>query len=208
MHIYAPEIGGRRIYTWTGPDNYTLGKNGETEDSIVHVELKNEGWYYLALSRDDCPVVKLDSVYFDVKLKQGTPACSTTTNSCYYSNLSDDSYSIIKKSINPTYNVLTLSANGVGNMNILFHPAWKNTEPEDGIYITNSAEFFDQTDRNYNKVYVTTTKQSIYWGSQPNQQVFVSHINGKLQVRFCNLAMSGSNGTSFVTSATANIVQQ
>lgn len=204
MFLSTPEIGGLRTYFWTGPNNY---KSGEPSDSIIGAELKNEGWYYLRVIRNDCAnTVKADSIYFDVKLLQGSPACTVPVNTTIYSNLFDDNYSIIRKSINPAFNVLTLSADG--NMNILFHPVWKTIEPEDGIYNTISTEFFDQTDLNYNKVYVTTRKQSIYWGSQPGQKVYVSHIMGKLQVRFCDLKMSGNNGTAYTTAATGNLIEQ
>src|SRR5262245_11359760 len=78
----VPEVGGYRIYDWRGPDNY-MGQ--EPEDSITDCNLEHEGWYYLHLSSlDDNSCVKIDSVYIDVKLKQGTPACSITNNTCDY----------------------------------------------------------------------------------------------------------------------------
>ncbi|HET6994569.1 MAG TPA: hypothetical protein VFI06_06290, partial [Chitinophagaceae bacterium] len=69
-------------------------------------------------------------------------------------------------------------------------------------------QLFTQSDGNYNKVFITTVKSSIYWASHPGQTVYVSHVNGKLQVRFCGLTLSGSNGgTGFTTLASGNVVQ-
>ncbi len=203
MQLSCPEIKRECTYSWTGPNNYTSQNNS---NSIVNAELKNEGWYFVSVSTKDCPTAKLDSVYFDIK-NQGTPACNSSINTCTYSDLTNDTYSSVQKSINPAYNVLTLSAKGSATLEILFHPIWKTTEPEDGIYYTINTASFDKANGNYNKVYVTMVKQSNNWGSQPNQQVFVSHVNGKLQVRFCNLAMGCNSGTAFITS-TGNLVEQ
>jgi len=201
------EVGGYRIYEWRGPGNY----NGqEPSDSITDANLENEGWYYLHLySLDDNSCQKFDSVYIDVKLKQGTPACSIANNTCNYNNLGDDSYTSAQKRIDPTYSFKSLMASGPSGANIIiyFHPFWVSAEPEDGIYTTTNVPSFDQTDNNYNKVFVTTTKSSIYWASHEDQNVYVSHVNGKLQVRFCNLSMGGYNGTSYTTIASGNVIE-
>ncbi len=200
----VPEVGGYRIYTWHGPNNYS---GQEPADSITYAELKQEGWYYLNISKPDCNSW-IDSVYIDVKLNQGTPSCTISSNTCTYSNLFNDTYNSIHKSIDPSYNVLTLSADGTSNMKVLFHPRWNTVEPEDGIYNTINVPVFDPVDANYNKVFISTVKQSIYWASHPDQKVYVSHVNNKLQVRFCSFAMSGSNGTSYTTSVSGNLNEQ
>ncbi len=60
---------------------------------------------------------------------------------------------------------------------------------------------------NFNKVYIRTVKNSISWTSHESQIVYVSHVNGKLQVRYCNLQMGGNIGTSFTTTTSGNVLQ-
>ncbi len=201
------EVGGYRIYSWHGPDNYT---NQYPDDSIPNAELKHEGWYYLSLFSVDGNCQKVDSFYMDVKLQQGTAPCSVTNNTTTYNNLPNDSYTSVVKGIDPglSQKWLTCSGPSFANLKIYFHTNWRTKEPEDGIYITQNTPVFGQTDYNYNKVFITTTKSSIYWSSHENQLVYVSHVGSKLQVRFCNLSMSGYNGTSYTTIASGNIIEQ
>jgi len=204
IQINVPEVGGYRIYSWHGP-NYFTSQYPENQVTTA-AELKHEGWYYVTVSNPACNV-KIDSVYIDVKLLQGTPSCTVATNKTTYSNLFDDSYSSVKKTIDGSTSLLVLDAYLPDNMKVYFHPFWRTKEPEDGIYTTVNTPTFDQVDNNYNKVFVTTTKSSIYWSSQPDQTVYISHVSGKLQVRFCSLQMSGYNGTSYTTSASGNLVE-
>src|ERR1700741_2937218 len=47
INFRTQEVGGDRIYSWTGPDNYS----GESPtNTIYYAEPANEGWYYLNLS--------------------------------------------------------------------------------------------------------------------------------------------------------------
>jgi len=199
----APEVGGYRTYLWNGPNHF---QEQYPDHVIDYAELKHEGWYYLAVANNTCET-KIDSVYIDVKLQQGTPSCNIAANSTSYSNLSNDAYSNASKRIESTYSLLSLEGWGNGNITVYFHPQWRTKEPEDGIYSTTNVPLFDQADDNYNKVFISTVKSNIYWGCYENQQVYVSHIAGKLQVRFCNLDMGGNNGTSFTTKASGNIIE-
>ncbi|HMK03281.1 MAG TPA: hypothetical protein VK489_03780 [Ferruginibacter sp.] len=201
------EVGGYRIYSWNGPNNYT---NQYPDDSIPNAELKHEGWYYLNLFSVDGKCQKTDSFYMDMQLPQGTAPCTITNNTATYNNLPNDIFTSVTKGIDPGLSQKFLNCSGpsFGNLKIYFHTNWRNKEPEDGIYTTINTPVFDQTDNNYNKVFITSTKSSIYWSGHENQLVYVSHIGSKLQVRFCNLSMSGSNGTSYTTIASGNIVEQ
>jgi hypothetical protein len=203
----VPEVGGYRIYDWRGPNNFT---SQYPDNSITGVELKHEGWYRLHLYSLDGDCEKFDSLYVDVKLKQGSPSCNITSNTTNYNNLGTDSYTLVRKQIETSSSQKALLATGTGgaNLSVIFHTRWRTAEPEDGIYVTSNTPLFGQTDNNYNKVFITTTKSSIYWASAPDQTVYVSHVGTKLQVRFCNLSMGGSNGTSFTTIASGNIVEQ
>ena len=207
--VSVPEIEGYRIFSWIGPNNFT--SQYPSNDITTYAELKYEGWYYVHVSNPDCPPGPSDSIYIDVKLKQGSPGCTTISNNITYSDISipDEVYSNVYKGINSSYGVFGLSAgNMYSDIDILFHPYWNNHEPEDGIYDTNDSFSYDPTDANYNKLFVSTVNQSILWTCSPNQQVYVSHENGKLKVRFCDLVMSGSNGTSYTTHATGDLTEQ
>lgn len=198
----APEVGGFRTYLWHGPNHF---QEQYPDHVIDYAELKNEGWYYLSVANNTC-ATKIDSVYIDVKLQQGTPSCNIAANSTSYSNLGDDAYSNTSKRIES--NLLSLQGSGNGNIVVYFHTQWRTKEPEDGLYTTTNVPVFDQADDNYNKVFITTTKSSIYWGCYENQQVFINHVAGKLQVRFCKLNMGGYNGTSYTTQASGNIIER
>ena len=204
IQVNATEVGGYRIYSCFGPNNFT--SQYPDNQITTTAELKHEGWYYVHVSSPDC-TSRTDSVYIDVKLLQGTPSCTVTANTAIYSNLFDDSYTSVKKHIDAGTSLLMLDAYLPSNMQVFFHPYWRTKEPEDGIYTTVNTQTFDQFDYNYNKVFISTTKSSIYWSSQASQTVYVSHTGGKLQVRFCSLKLSGYNGTSYVTSASGNLLE-
>lgn len=204
IQVNATEVGGYRIYSCFGPNNFT--SQYPDNQITTSAELKHEGWYYVHVSSPDC-TSRTDSVYIDVKLLQGTPSCTAAANTTTYSNLFDDSYSSVKKRIDAGTSLLMLDAYLPSNMQVFFHPYWRTKEPEDGIYTTVNTQTFDQFDYNYNKVFISTTKSSIYWSSQASQTVYISHTGGKLQVRFCSLKLSGYNGTSYVTSASGNLVE-
>jgi hypothetical protein len=196
-----------RSYNWTGPNHYEGHNPG---DSITFTQLENEGWYYLnlySLNGDYCS--KYDSVYIDVKLQQGTPPCSLTANTSTFNNMASDIYNPVVKKNDPglSLKVLTTVWPSQKNIGIYFHPHWNWIEPEDGIYTTYDIPVWGQTDFNYNQLYIETTKQSLSWTSRIGQSVYVSHVNGKLQVRFCNLNMASYNGTNFTTIASGNVLE-
>lgn len=206
IHFGTAEVGGYRIYEWRGPKNYN---DQYPSDSITGAQLENEGWYFLHLYSLDGDCEKNDSVYVDVQLLQGSPSCNTSSNTADYSNMGTDAFNSITKRVESTYsNKALIAYGGAANLSIYFHPRWRDLEPEDGIYQTYDVTVFDPIDNNYNKVFITTTKNSIYWSSNANQSVYVSHVNGKLQVRFCNLQMGGNNGSSFTTFVSGNLLEQ
>lgn len=205
LKIWTGEIDGA-TYQWSGPFNFT---SQYASDSISNVQTTNSGWYYLYVnSLDDNNCVKQDSIYVTVSLNQDTAPCTITSNTIAYNNMADQSFATIYKGIEPTYSMLSLygySSNG--DVNIYFAPHWRTVEPEDGVYTTYNSPVFDPVDPVDNKITVTTITNGIYWASWPDQPIYVSHVNGKLKVTFCNLQMSGSNGTSFTTLADGNIIQ-
>jgi hypothetical protein len=205
--FYAPEVGGNRIYSWVGPNNYA---SQYPKDSIVDAQFQNEGWYFLQVYAVEGNCTKIDSIYVDVTFQQETIPCVINNNTATYNNLAVDNFSSVTKKIDPVFSEKSIEAySGLySSTTIYFHPNWRTFEPEDGVYFTTNTPFFFQTDFNYNKVCVTATKNSIYWTSNEGQKVYVSHIGSKLQVRYCNLIMGGNNGTSYTTIASGNLIEQ
>ncbi len=190
---------------WVGPNNFS-----QTSSTIYfsYATLANRGWYYLRVSNSAC-ATKVDSAFLDVKLQQGTPACTITNSTCVYNNLGTDVFGRVTRKFDPTYNFLSLEGDVGPNIKVFFHERYKTIEPEDGIYKTVNIPSFDISDREYNKIFVSTIKQSIYFSSSAGQTAYVSHVNGKLRVQFCDLQMSGTNGsTVFRTLASAHLTAQ
>lgn len=192
------------IYNWSGPvstASYTR------TISINNAGLKDRGWYYMGAGSQDCIETKYDSVYLNVKLKQGTPPCAVANNTCNNTLVTSETYSSITRGLSS--GLLSLSASTLGgDIKLIFHPHWKTVEPEDGIYYTTNIATFDPVNPDFNKVFFTMTKSSIYWSTWADQTVYVSHINGKLQVRFCDLNMNGSlGGPVYTNKSSANLIQ-
>ena len=202
----APEVGGDRTYDWKGPHNY---ESHYPHITIPYAELENEGWYYLrvyAVNGDHCQ--REDSVYIDVKLKQGTPPCSTTANQATFNNMSPSTYLTVKKMIDGSNGfVLKAISSSQGDITVYFHPHWLTKEPEDGIYTTQDIPSFGQLDYNYNKVFIQIQKDNLLWATRIGSEVYVSHVNGKLEVTFCNLSMGAYNGYSFTTSTSGSVLE-
>ncbi|GGH75290.1 hypothetical protein HNQ91_004628 [Filimonas zeae] len=87
---------------------------------------------------------------------------------------------------------------GYPDITIYFHYFWNGQEPEDGEYS------MEQVTYSGSDVY-TAAVSSLFEGinySAGSGKLYVKHVNGKLQVAFCSLSLSGSNG-SFSGTTTA-----
>jgi len=204
LKIWTNEIDGC-TYQWTGPSSFS---SQYATDSISDAQINQSGWYYLRVYSLDNDCSNFDSVYVDVRLQQGNEPCTVTANNIIFSNIADMSFSTVYKGVESTYSLKSLySSSSSGDVDIYFPPHWRDIEPADGLYTTYNSPLFDPVDPVYNKVTITAINSGIYWTCYPNQTVYVSHVNGKLKVAFCNLQMSGSNGTSFTTIADGNIIE-
>ena len=67
------------------------------ENTISDAQLENEGWYYMSVSNDMCGN-HVDSVYVDVKLKQGTPSCTVANQTLIFSG--GETLTSVSKGIN------------------------------------------------------------------------------------------------------------
>jgi len=78
----------------------------------------------------------------------------------------------------PTYTVLFNSYNGTA-------------EPKDGIYTTIGVQSFTPLDADL--LYLQCQYSSYTFTCEANQDVYVSHANGKLRIAFCELNFSDNN---------------
>lgn len=196
--INAPKETDNDIYYWSGP-GYSESTNSNTL-SINDVKYSNRGWYYCAKSNSNCNQTIRDSIFIDVKLSQEAPPCTLTNNFFSSSNLvADITLTSVTEQMDPTFNGMGVyggDAFGRPSLRVLFNSYNGNTEPIDGVYITNNSLVFDVT-QEYNVVSVSFNYNGIFFHCQPNQKVYVSHVNGKIQVSFCDMVFSdGSNTTT------------
>src|SRR5690606_8949599 len=189
LNIHLDDVGNNTQYLWRGPNNLN---SYFPNVNISDVHLKHEGWYYMQVNHVQGQCVRIDSVYIDVLLQQGEPACNKPNNTNSYNNMGTDSYTTVVKQIDNVQQLKSLQANGniFQNFTIFFHPHWNNKEPEDGIYYTRNVVHFGQTDYEYNGVFLTTTKNSVYWSSHPDQKLYISHVGNKLDRKSTRLNSS------------------
>ena len=71
---------------------------------------------------------------------------------------------------------------------------WLDKELKDGIYYTT-----DDITVDYNKideVFISQVNSNVYFTAEARKPVYISHVNGHLQISFCGVKFSGSNGQS------------
>ncbi|MFT3703989.1 MAG: hypothetical protein QM802_16605 [Agriterribacter sp.] len=162
----------------------------------------DEGWYYLYVSYEDCSSAKVDSIYISVKHNPADPPCTVADNSVDFSSIPSINLSSVTWGIDGSYNKKTLSgyyASGYPDINIYFHNYWKGHEPEDGEYGLGSLLSLDEEDPYV--VYIASKYSGILFQASGGS-VFVSHVNGKLKVTFCDINLKGSDGSnSYQTTA-------
>ena len=94
-------------------------------------------------------------------------------------------------------------AAGYPDLNIYFNLYWNTKEPEDGEYeVTDELSLRDNFPYN---VHITSSYSNILFRSSSGK-LYITHVNGKIQAKFCGINLSGTNGsTSFKTTATGTI---
>ena len=160
-------------YKWSGPLNYFNHQtSGVNTISLTNIKINQSGWYHSSLVGTGCEVL-YDSIYIDVKYKQGNPACQLTDNRVIGNNVPNLQASYISKTV----------------------------EPKDGIYMTRGTRAFSPFD-DANTIFGECRYANYYFQTLPDQEVYVSHVNGKLRISFCNLVYGGDDGTSTMFSST------
>src|SRR5690606_13692542 len=112
--------------------------------------------------------------------------------------------SYISKTVEPTWKGIFLYANGTYGLptySFLFNSYNGNVEPKDGIYMTRGTRAFSPFD-DANTIFGECRYANYYFQTLPDQEVYVSHVNGKLRISFCNLVYGGDDGTSTMFSST------
>jgi len=179
--------------------------SGDNTLFIYPCKKSDEGWYYVSISYPDC-ASKVDSVYIAVHNPPATAPCSPATNTISFSSIPSVNVGSTSWGMDVDWNCKNLSAPGSGgypDFNIYFQYYWNDKEPEDGAYDISNTITFD--DGNPYSVFMSSTYSSIYFQANPGK-VYVSHVNGKIQVTFCNIVFSGSlGGPTYTTSATGNL---
>jgi len=192
------------LYTWYTPADPNPSSSSNTI-SIFPCSKFDQGWYYLNISYPDCASHN-DSVYLPVINKPTTAPCNPTNNTVSFSAIPNISFSSITWAWDPNSNCRSLYgyyADGYPDFDIYFNFYWDTIEPEDGAYSISNTISFD--DNNPYSVFIASTYSSVYFEAGPGT-VYVSHVNGKLRVTFCNLSLSGDlGGPSYTTTATGQL---
>jgi hypothetical protein len=195
-------------YDWFGPGKY-INQSAPNKTTISNIKINQSGWYYGSLVNPQCNTLH-DSIFIDVQYKQGTPSCTLTNNLITATGLPDLNATSVIKSFSLSENAMELSASGsfgYPDYSVLFNSYNGHNEPKDGIYVTTNVAVFDPL-QDANVIFVSCLYSSIYFASQEGQNVYVSHVNGKLRVSVCGLLLDGEfGGNSYISSVNGQITQ-
>ncbi len=197
---------GNEYFNWIGPN-----LNETTQASTIRlddIKLTQSGTYHCIKVNSDCSTTLRDSVVIAVQLKQGPPPCTPINNFINCSNIPGPTFSSVTKSFHATWNAVSLygsSTIGYPTFTVLFNSYNGNTEPKDGIYTTTDRQVFDILQQP-NEISISFLYSSIFYHCRPSNEVYVSHINGKLSVAFCNLIF-GPTSPVPTTTCTGRITQ-
>ncbi|RYZ23511.1 MAG: hypothetical protein EOO16_04580 [Chitinophagaceae bacterium] len=190
---------------WWGPNNYS--DQGHRSIDLNNVNLTTAGWYYVRMSSMNRGCEKIDSVFVNVTMPQGTPPCNLAVNIISYSNMGTSPIMGTSKTFN-TLNLKVLRASSAtGSTELQFNAYWRDREPVDGVYEVTTNPV--QNDNYTNQIHISSIAQSIYFqGNTDGQKIYISHVNGKLQAQFCNISMGGNNGQSWNTAISGTLREQ
>jgi hypothetical protein len=191
-------------YIWNGPLNFHVEQStGASAVSIDNIKINQSGWYTGSLTGTGCGVL-VDSVFVDVKYKQGNPSCALTDNKASGTGIPDLSAVSVSKAYDASWNAMSLHASGTfgyPTYTFLFNSYNGHAEPKDGLYVTTDIQAFNPF-QDANVIYGQCQYSSYFFKTQADQTVYVSHAGGKLRIAFCGLKMSGDNGNSVMVTST------
>ncbi len=200
IHLQVNDMPDIAMYVWTHANNPNMISSDP--DLVIHyAEKGDEGWYYLNVSNPDCES-HFDSIYIEVKNDPTMAPCSPDNNTVTFSSIPDINPASVGWGYNTNWNRRVLRGTGgygYPDFSIYFNTNWDTTEPEDGAY---SITTMMETD-NFPAytVYISSLYDGVLFQANSGK-VYVSHVNGKLRVTFCDVPMTGSDGSySFKTTA-------
>ncbi|TKK65397.1 hypothetical protein FC093_20010 [Ilyomonas limi] len=201
LTIFAHD--GALIYNWSGPHNYAEQKEDGTDViKFTNIAINQSGWYYCRVSAPGCNALS-DSIYIDVQYQQGTPSCSLVDNTIDGDGLPTLQALGVTKEYSTVWNCMSMYASGsfgYPTYTFLFNSYNGQVEPKDGIYKTvNVPVFNDQQDAN--AIYLQCQYGGYFFKSKAGQDVYVSHVNGKLRIAFCDVDFAGDNGNGTILNA-------
>lgn len=191
-----------------------LTASSKFTNSIPAISFANKGWYKVEV-QNTCGQIKKDSFYLDVTMPQGTIPCSITDNYITYTPANHESVTFTKATVDTTYGYQFL-CEGVGltslgsSVTFRFNPIYRTQKktPDAGVYTTRTYATgtgwaFGEYD--FDKVYIDIIAYggTNYYKALSNQNVYVSYVNGKMKVTFCNLSFTGSSNTTINSSLSA-----
>jgi hypothetical protein len=204
VYLVASPLAPIALYTWFRDINSNT-ISGDGFLVIYPCTKGDEGWYYLNISYPDC-AYKNDSVYVAIHNPPATAPCSPAANTVSFSSIPNINVSSTTFGLDADFNCKKLYADyggGYPDFSIYFEFYWNDKEPEDGAYDISNTITFD--DNNPYSVFISSLYSSVYFQADPGK-VYVSHVNGKLQVTFCNITLSGDLGSApYTTTATGNL---
>jgi hypothetical protein len=194
------------FYTW----RHSVIPNDLSTDTGVHIDYATkdyEGWFYLNINSVECNESVNDSIYIEVVNKPADAPCDPTNNTANFSSIPNISFSSTTYDIDPSYNrkyIRGYQSFGYPDIVVYFHPFWLDKEPEDGEYDMGSGGIGFGSSNVY-EVFITSTYSGIFF-EPTGGEAYVSHVNGKLQVKFCDVPLSGSfGGNSFTTTVSGKL---
>lgn len=170
----------------------------------------NQGWYYLTISNSDCETLH-DSIYIEVLNKPADAPCDPANNTASFSSIPDIAFTDATYAIDYTWNrkyIGGYQSFGYPDINLYFHPYWLDKEPEDGEYTIATGGMAFGSENVY-EVFITSLYSSIFFQPRNGGKAYVTHVNGKLRVTFCNIELSGSlGGPVYTTTVTGRLTEQ
>lgn len=193
------------LFSWSQGSNPN-SISGSQNLFIYPCSKANEGWYYMSVSYPEC-ASNLDSVYISVKNKPATAPCNPANNTVSFSSMPNITVSSVTWAMDLNYNRKRMRgyyASGYPDISIYFNLYWNTKEPEDGEYYVGGESTLSDSDPY--SVHISSIYSSILFRSNSGK-LYVTHVNGKLQVKFCGVNLSGTNGSSsFNSTATGTLM--
>ena len=190
--ITALKETSNEVFQWNGPRTNEINQSNTL--TIDNIKLSHSGVFSCSKGNTDCNTSLSDTILINVQLKQETPPCTPATNVVTCSNIPSVTFSSVTKGFGTTFNTIYLYGSasiGYPVFTVLFNSYNGNTEPRDGTYITTDRQVFDILQEE-NEISISFIYASNFYHCRPGKNVYVKHVNGKLQVTFCNLEFGSS----------------